>query len=69
LIYASINGDDASTFSTSGHILNLNGLTAGANNIFRTGLVAATINAATTAALRIVIDGTPYYIPLATATA
>ena len=69
LVYASVNGADAATFSTSGHILNLQGLTAGANNIFRTGLSAGTVNAASTAALRIMIGSTPYYIVLATATA
>lgn len=69
LIYGSVNGADAGTFDTNGFILNLAGLTAGASNVFRTGLTAATINAATTAALRIKIGSTTYYIPLATATA
>jgi hypothetical protein len=69
LVYGSVNGADAGTFDTNGHILSLNGLTAGANNVFRTGLTAATVNAATTAALRVVIGGVAYYIPLATATA
>lgn len=68
LIYGSVNGADAGTFDTNGFLLNLAGVTAGANNAFRTGLTAATINAATTAALRIKIGATTYYIPLATAT-
>lgn len=34
---------------------------------FKTGLTAATVNAATTAALKVKINGTVYYIPLATA--
>ena len=69
LIYGSVNGAGAGTFGTSGFILNLAGLTAGASNTFRTGLTAATINAATTAALRIKVGATTYFIPLATATA
>ena len=69
LIYASVNGADAGTFSTSGYFLNLQGLTAGATNILTTGISAATINAATTASLKIVIGSTTYYIPLATAIA
>lgn len=69
LLYGSVNGADASTFDTNGFIMSLNGLSAGASNAFRTGLTAATINAATTAALRINVGGTTYYIPLATATA
>jgi len=70
LIYLSVNGDAAATFSTTnGFIMNLQGLTAGASNVFRTGLVAATLSAATTAALQIKVGSTTYYIPLATATA
>lgn len=70
LIYLSVNGADAATFSTTnGFIMNLQGLTAGASNVFRTGLTAATINAATTAALQIKVGSTTYFIPLATATA
>ena len=69
LIYAGVNGDDASTFDTSGNLLSVNGLTAGASNVFRTGLTAGTVNAACTAALRIKVDGVDYFIPLATATA
>lgn len=70
LIYLSVNGADAATFSTTnGYIMNLAGLTAGASNVFRTGLTAATINAATTAALKIKIGSTDYFIPIATATA
>lgn len=53
----------------SGYVMVIEGLTAGAAHAFRTGLVAATVNAATTAALRINVGGTTYYIPLATATA
>jgi hypothetical protein len=48
-------------------LLSLQGLTAGAAHLFRTGLTAATLNAATTCALRIKIGSTTYYIPVATA--
>lgn len=51
----------------SGNLLHIDGLTAGAAHLFRTGLTAATINAATTCALRIRIGATTYYIPVATA--
>ena len=56
-------------FDTNGFLFDVNGLSAGASNLFRTGLTAATINAATTAALRIQIGGVTYSIPIATATA
>lgn len=39
------------------------------SNCFKTGLTAATVNAATTAALKVSVNGTTYYIPLATAIA
>ncbi len=47
----------------------IQGLTAGAAHVFATGITAATINAATTAALRCRIGSTTYYVPLATAIA
>lgn len=68
LIYGSVNGADASTFSTNGFIMNLAGLTAGASNVFRTGLTGATVVGNMTAALRIKVGSTTYFIPLATAT-
>lgn len=68
IVYASVNGADASTFDTNGFFLNIAGLTAGASKCFQTGLTAATVNAATTAALKIKVGSTTYYIPLATAT-
>ena len=55
------------SFDDNGFILSLQGLTAGAAHAFRTGLTAATINAATTCALRIKINTTTYYIPISTA--
>lgn len=69
MAHFSAQGADITTFDTSGYVINIQGLSAGANNTFRTGLTAATINAATTAALRIRVGGTNYFIPLATATA
>lgn len=72
LSYLSVNGTGANAVFSAGansYIFNLQGLTAGANNVFRTGLTAATVNAATTAALRIKVGATDYYIPLATSTA
>lgn len=53
----------------SGNLFGIDGLTAGADHLFRTGLTAGTVNAACTAALRIRVGATAYYIPLATATA
>jgi hypothetical protein len=51
----------------SGFLLALDGVTAGAAHLFRTGLTAATINAATTCALRVKIGATTYFIPVSTA--
>lgn len=56
-------------FDDKGYAFSFQGLTAGAAHVFRTGITAATMNAACTAALRIRIGGTDYFIPLATATA
>lgn len=70
LLYLSVNQTGGNTaFDDSGYVLNVQGLTANAADCFRTGLTAATINAATTAALRIRVGATNYFIPLATATA
>lgn len=69
LIYLSVNQSGGNTaFDDNGFILNIQGLTAAAADTFRTGLTAATVNAATTAALRIKVGSTTYFIPLATAT-
>ena len=69
MAYLGVQGADVATFDASGNLMSVNGLTAGGTNVFRTGLTAATVNAATTAALRIKVDGVDYFIPLATATA
>jgi hypothetical protein len=68
-VYGSVNGASAGVFNNQGYILNLQGLVAGETRAFRNGLTAATVNAATTAALRVRIGGADYFIPLATATA
>ena len=70
LIYLSVNQTGGNTaFDDNGFIFNIQGLTANSADAFRTGIVAATLSALTTAALRIKIGSTEYFIPLATATA
>lgn len=63
------NATGVGKIDASGFLFDIDGLTAGASNLFRTGLTAATINAATTAALKIQVGAATYYIPIATATA
>ena len=48
-------------------LLSVQGVTAGAAKMLATGLTAATVNAATTASLKILVGATTYYIPIATA--
>lgn len=67
LYHASVNGAAAGTFDDNGYVINLQGLTAGAAHVFRTGLTGATVVGDMTAALRIKIGATDYFIPLATA--
>lgn len=55
------------SFDENGYLIELAGASAGAAHLFRTGLTAATINAATTCALRIKVGNTAYFIPVATA--
>ena len=62
------HADIKTSVDTNGFLAEVAGVSAGANNLWRTGLTAATINAATTCALRIKVAGTTYYIPVATAT-
>lgn len=66
---ASGHATGIANFDDNGFVLDIAGLNAGAAHAFRTGLTAATINAATTAALRIKVGATTYFIPIATATA
>lgn len=63
------DGTGVGNIDANGVFMYVDGLTAGATNIFSTGLTAATVNAATTASLKCNIGGTTYYIPLATAIA
>ena len=69
LLYLSVNQTGTTAFDDNGYLMSVQGLTANGADCFRTGLTAATINAATTAALRIRVGSTDYFIPLATATA
>lgn len=65
LIYASVNGADASTFDTNGYLFNIAGVTVGTNKVFANN---GTIDAnELTLGLRVKIAGADYYIPLATA--
>lgn len=59
LQYMSVNGADASTFDTSGYIMNVQGLTVASGKAFQ-------VNTATAAthALRILIGATDYFIML-----
>jgi hypothetical protein len=68
--YANLDGTSGGkdNVDDNGNFFNIQGLTAGGAHMFRTGLTAATVNAATTAALRIKVGSTTYFIPLATAT-
>jgi hypothetical protein len=68
LINASVYGADAGTFDDNGFILDLQGLTANAAHAFVTGLDDEQFTPFMTAALRIKVGDTTYYIPLATAT-
>lgn len=61
------NATGAADVDDDAYLFELSGFTAGAAKMFATGLNAATVNAATTASLKIRIGSTTYYIPLATA--
>ncbi len=61
------HADGRADVDTDAFLLSLQGFTAGANDLFATGLTAATVNAATTASLKIRIGAVTYYIPIATA--
>lgn len=66
LIRAIVDGGDATAKARFKNFL-LATLPAGSGNMFETGLTAATVNAATTAAIKVSINGTAYWIPVATA--
>ncbi len=71
LSFIQINNDGDATgkadVDTDAFIFSIQGFTAGATDAFTTGLTAATVNAATTASLKIRIGAVTYYIPIATA--
>lgn len=65
-----VNGGDttgAADVDDDAFLFNFDGFTAGAAHMWVTGLTAATVNAATTCALKIRVGATTYYIPVATA--
>lgn len=66
LIYASVNDAAATTFDTSGYLLNLTGVTAGTSKMFM-NVGTATALADFVKGLRIKVAGTDYVIPLITA--
>jgi len=61
------NANLKDSWDDNGFLFSIQGLTAGAAHLFKTGCNAATVNAATTATLRIRIGATTYYLPVATA--
>lgn len=57
-------------FDDAGYLMDIQGLTAASTvHLFRTGLTGATVVSSMTAALKIKVGATDYFIPLATATA
>lgn len=66
LLYASVNGADKATFDTSGYLMTVAGVTAGAAKMFSTiGTTAALADF--THGLRVKVGGADYFIPLITA--
>lgn len=63
------HADGKADVDDDGFLMSLQGLTAGAAHIFATSLTAATVYGNLTAALRVKVGSTTYYIPLATAIA
>lgn len=68
LMYMSVNQTGTTAFDDNGFLLNVQGLTANAADCFRTGLTGATVVGNMTAAIRVKVGATTYFIPLATAT-
>lgn len=62
------HSDLKDSFDDNGFVLDLQGLTAGAAHAFRTGLTANNSLALMTAALRIKIGSTTYFLPVLTGT-
>jgi len=68
-LYCNVAGAASTTFDTNGFLLEVGaGVAAGSGKFYQTGLTAATLNGNCTAAVRVKVDGTTYFIPLATAT-
>lgn len=65
LVYASVNGADASTFDTNGYVLNLAGVTVAGAKVAATGTIT-NVNELTHG-LRVKIAGSDYYLIMATA--
>lgn len=68
LYHASVNGAAAGTFDANGYFFNLQGLTAGATNVFNSGATITNVNEFTHG-LRIRMGAEDYYIPLVAAAA
>lgn len=65
-MYASVNGDDKSTFDDSGYIMNIAGVTAGTSKAFANNGSIGNVDEITNG-LKVRIAGADYYILLATA--
>lgn len=68
LIYASVNDAAATTFDTSGYLLNLAGVTAAGSKMFASGGTITNVNEITHG-LRVRIAGADYYLLMATSAA
>ena len=66
LVYASVNGDDASTMDDNGYVLNLAGVTAGSSKLFANNGSIGNVDEITNG-LKVRIAGADYFILLATA--
>ena len=64
-----VDGGDATARARVKLLMHLVNIPTGAGNMLETGIVAATMAAATTKALRINIDGVVHFLPIATAIA
>jgi len=65
LIYASVNGADASTFDTNGALFNIAGVTAGDAKFLDNTVNITNVNEIT-AGLRVIVAGAEYYLLMAT---
>lgn len=65
-LHMAVSGDAASEFDTSGFLFYLAGVTANTNKVFQASAKSAICS---THALRVNVNGTPYFIPLHTSAA